>query len=106
MRPLFGDVLCQRYLCLQSLDKAKDAGRKERFLVKQREQLASSDQVNLDLTYSVLFNLANQYACNEMYTEALNTYHVIVKNKLFSNAGTRALCSVQMHLHCMNTWVY
>jgi len=35
----------------------------------------------------VLFNLANQYAANEMYNEALNTYQVIVKNKMFSNAG-------------------
>ena len=35
----------------------------------------------------MLFNLANQYAVNEMFTEALNTYNVIVKNKMFSNAG-------------------
>ncbi|XP_040477186.1 intraflagellar transport protein 88 homolog isoform X3 [Ursus americanus] len=35
----------------------------------------------------VLFNLASQYSANEMYAEALNTYQVIVKNKMFSNAG-------------------
>lgn len=35
----------------------------------------------------VLFNLANQYANNDMNTEALNTYQVIVKNKMFNNAG-------------------
>ena len=35
----------------------------------------------------VLFNLANQYAANEMFAEALNTYQVIVKNRMFSNAG-------------------
>jgi hypothetical protein len=35
----------------------------------------------------VLFNLANQYAANEMFNEALNTYQVIVKNKMFTNAG-------------------
>ena len=70
-----------------SLEKAKESGRKERMLVRQREQLSASDQINLDLTYSVLFNLANQYAANEMYSEALNTYQVIVKNKMFSNAG-------------------
>lgn len=34
-----------------------------------------------------LFNLANQYANNDMNTEALNTYQVIVKNKMFNNAG-------------------
>ncbi|XP_064596903.1 intraflagellar transport protein 88 homolog isoform X2 [Liolophura sinensis] len=70
-----------------ALEKAKEAGRKERVLVRQREQLSVGDQINLDLTYSVLFNLANQYAANEMFAEALNTYQVIVKNKMFSNAG-------------------
>ncbi|XP_043104333.1 intraflagellar transport protein 88 homolog isoform X6 [Puntigrus tetrazona] len=70
-----------------SLEKAKEAGRKERALVRQREQTGTSDHINLDLTYSVLFNLANQYANNDMYTEALNTYQVIVKNKMFNNAG-------------------
>lgn len=70
-----------------ALEKAKEAGRKERVLVRQREQMSMGDQINLDLTYSVLFNLANQYAANEMYNEALNTYQVIVKNKMFSNAG-------------------
>lgn len=35
----------------------------------------------------VLFNLASQYAANEMYAEALNTYQVIVKNKMFNNGG-------------------
>ncbi|CAH1799275.1 unnamed protein product [Owenia fusiformis] len=70
-----------------ALEKAKEAGRKERQLVRQREQMSANDQINLDLTYSVLFNLANQYAANEMYGEAINTYQVIVKNKMFSNAG-------------------
>ncbi|KAK7108172.1 hypothetical protein V1264_015957 [Littorina saxatilis] len=70
-----------------ALEKAKEAGRKERVLVRQREQQAMGEQINLDLTYSVLFNLANQYAANEMFAEALNTYQVIVKNRMFSNAG-------------------
>uniref|UniRef100_G1NQF6 Intraflagellar transport 88 n=1 Tax=Meleagris gallopavo TaxID=9103 RepID=G1NQF6_MELGA len=70
-----------------ALEKAKEAGRKERVLVRQREQTATSESINLDLTYSVLFNLASQYAANEMYAEALNTYQVIVKNKMFNNGG-------------------
>ena len=41
-----------------------------------REQASLTESHNLDLTFSVLFNLANQYANNEMYTEALNTYQV------------------------------
>ncbi|TNN60904.1 Intraflagellar transport protein 88 [Liparis tanakae] len=70
-----------------ALEKAKEAGRKERTLVRQREQSGNADHVNLDLTYSVLLNLANQYANNDMFPEALNSYQVIVKNKMFSNAG-------------------
>lgn len=34
----------------------------------------------------VLFTLANQYASNELYTEALNTYQMIIKNRMFPNA--------------------
>ncbi|KAK5890026.1 hypothetical protein CesoFtcFv8_013596 [Champsocephalus esox] len=70
-----------------ALEKAKEAGRKERALVRQREQSGNAEHINLDLTYSVLLNLANQYANNEIYPEALNSYQVIVKNKMFSNAG-------------------
>ncbi|XP_071591483.1 intraflagellar transport protein 88 homolog isoform X3 [Heliangelus exortis] len=70
-----------------ALEKAKEAGRKERLLVRQHEQVATPENINLDLTYSVLFNLASQYAANEMYAEALNTYQVIVKNKMFNNGG-------------------
>ncbi|XP_057255637.1 intraflagellar transport protein 88 homolog isoform X1 [Pezoporus wallicus] len=68
-----------------ALEKAREAGRKERVLVRQREQVASPE--NLDLTYSVLLNLACQYAANGMYAEALNSYQVIVKNKLFTSGG-------------------
>jgi intraflagellar transport protein 88 len=71
----------------QALDKAKEAGKKERQLAKLREQHNLADQINLDLTYCVLFNLANQYHVNKMYQEALNSYNVIVKNKLFNQSG-------------------
>ncbi|XP_055101253.1 intraflagellar transport protein 88 homolog isoform X4 [Symphalangus syndactylus] len=70
-----------------ALEKAKHAGRKERVLVRQREQVTTPENINLDLTYSVLFNLASQYSVNEMYAEALNTYQVMLKNNMFSNAG-------------------
>ncbi|GAA31648.2 Intraflagellar transport protein 88 [Clonorchis sinensis] len=70
-----------------AFEKAKEAGRKERVLVRQREQLGVADQINLDLTYSVLFNLANRYTASGMYQEALNTYQAIVRNKLFAHAG-------------------
>lgn len=49
----------------------------------------------------VLFNLANQYANNDMNTEALNTYQVIVKNKMFNNAGD-VMTSI-LTLYSLNT---
>ncbi|XP_069680565.1 intraflagellar transport protein 88 homolog [Periplaneta americana] len=70
-----------------ALDKAKDASGKERSLIRMQEQAGLSETHNLDLTFSVLFNLANQYANNEMYSEALNTYQVITKNRMFNNAN-------------------
>lgn len=70
-----------------ALEKAKDAAKKERGLVKHRETNGLMEQVNVDLTYAVCFNLANQYQANEMYNEALNTYSLIVKNKQYSQSG-------------------
>lgn len=48
---LFEKILICHFL--QSLEKAKEAGRKERALVRQREQTGTADHINLDLTYSV-----------------------------------------------------
>jgi intraflagellar transport protein 88 len=76
-----------------ALEKAKEAGRLEKTLRQSRERAMTSspgnpsDQPNFDLTYSVLFNLANQYAANDMDNEALNTYSVIIKTKDFNNSG-------------------
>ena len=43
--------------------------------------------INHGCISQVLFNLADMYHKSQMYSEALNTYQVIVKNKMFSNAG-------------------
>ncbi|TPP59826.1 Intraflagellar transport protein 88 [Fasciola gigantica] len=80
-------ILASRGEISSAFEKAKEAGRKERVLVRQREQLGVADQINLDLTYSVLFNLANRYTASGMYQEALNTYQAIVRNKMFAHAG-------------------
>jgi intraflagellar transport protein 88 len=72
---------------VQALERAKEAGKKERALCKFREQNGLSEQINLDLTYSVCFNLANMYHTNKMYGEALKTYATIVKNKQFPQGG-------------------
>ncbi|MCP9260493.1 Intraflagellar transport protein 88 [Dirofilaria immitis] len=74
----------------KALEKAKEAGRRERTIVKIREQLSTTEQLNLDLTFTVLFNLAHQYMANNLLTEALNTYQMIVKNrmiKIMNNIG-------------------
>ncbi|XP_017786261.1 PREDICTED: intraflagellar transport protein 88 homolog [Nicrophorus vespilloides] len=70
----------------KALSKAKEASNKERSLIRMQEQSGLGDHHNMDLTYSVLFTLANQYAANDLFTEALNTYQLITKNRMFSNA--------------------
>lgn len=70
----------------ESLDKAKEAGKKERQLCKQREDLNLADQINVELTFAVQFNLAVQFQNHELYTEALNTYNLIVRNSQFPQA--------------------
>lgn len=45
--------VCACDVSLQALEKAKEAGKKERALVRQREQSGNADNINLDLTYSV-----------------------------------------------------
>jgi intraflagellar transport protein 88 len=69
------------------LSKAKEASILDRQLLKMRDQNGGNFTHNFDLTYSVLFNLANQYARNDMHVEALNTYSLMTKNKMFSNVN-------------------
>ncbi|KAJ8868875.1 hypothetical protein PR048_030416 [Dryococelus australis] len=70
-----------------ALDLAKEASAKERSLIRLQEQTGLSESHNMALTFSVMFNLATQYAANDMYSEALNTYQVITKNRMFNNGN-------------------
>lgn len=72
---------------LRCLEKAKEAGKAERALCKYKETHGLSEQINIDLTYSIFFNLAHAHYLNHMYEEALNTYKVIVKNKQYPQSG-------------------
>ena len=46
-----------------------------------------ADLINIELTYSVNFNLALQFQNNGLFNEALNQYTTIVKNKAFQWGG-------------------
>ena len=70
-----------------ALEKAKEAGKKERQLTKRREELQLTEQHNAELTYAVHFNLAAQYHKSGLHTEALNTYSLVVRNKQYQQAG-------------------
>jgi len=70
-----------------ALEKAKEAAKAERSLCKFRESNGLVDQINLDLTYAICFNLANAYFYNKMYDESLNAYQQIVKNKQYPQSG-------------------
>jgi len=71
----------------EALEKAKEAVNKERQLRKIKESNQGEEAVNLELTYCVTFNLANQQQNNGMYQDAINTYTSIVKNKQYMHGG-------------------
>ena len=56
------------------LEKAMEAKKRERALTKFREGNGMTDQVNVDLTYAVDFNLAVCYHSNKDYQEALDHF--------------------------------
>ena len=80
-------VLAKTGETMGALEKAKEAGKMERQLNKQREQLGLGDQINADLTYAVMFNVAIQFHKAELYTEALNTFSLLVRNKQYAQSG-------------------
>lgn len=61
--------------------------KKEKVLCKLRERHGLVDQINLDLTYAVCFNLANSYHQNGMKKEVT----VIIVNSTISSM-TKQLC--------------
>jgi intraflagellar transport protein 88 len=70
-----------------ALTKAKEAASKEKKIRQLREAKGSLDQVNIDLTFYVFYNLANMYHANGLHTEALNSYTIILKNKQYPQAS-------------------
>ena len=71
----------------RGLEKAKEAGKAERSLCKFRESKGLADQISLELTFAVTFNIANAYYHNKMFDEAIETYKAIVKNRDYPQAG-------------------
>ena len=71
----------------EALQKAKEAATKEKKIRSLREQTGSLDQVNIDLTFYVFYNLANMYHANGLHTEAINSYTIILKNKQYPQAS-------------------
>merc|ERR1719262_974130 len=71
----------------EALEKAKEAGKKERKLCHLREQQNLLEQLNVDLTYAVCLNLAIQHQANDNDNEALTIYTQIVKNKQYPFSG-------------------
>lgn len=71
------------------LEKAKECVQKERALSRMKDQSGLTETIapNSDLTFAVLFNLAIQYTNADMYSEAINTYQSIIKNRTFTNTG-------------------
>lgn len=70
-----------------ALERAKEAGKRERQLCRQRELQNLLDSMNVDLTYAVCLNLAIQHHANGNDNESLTIYTQIVKNKQYPFAG-------------------
>ena len=66
-----------------ALQKAKEAASKEKKIRQLRENAGTLDQVNIDLTFYVFYNLANMYHANNLHQESLNSYTIILKNKQY-----------------------
>eukprot|EP00391_Amoebophrya_sp_Ameob2_P001291 CAMPEP_0179008480 /NCGR_PEP_ID=MMETSP0795-20121207/15737_1 /TAXON_ID=88552 /ORGANISM="Amoebophrya sp., Strain Ameob2" /LENGTH=778 /DNA_ID=CAMNT_0020703565 /DNA_START=412 /DNA_END=2749 /DNA_ORIENTATION=+ len=71
----------------QALELAKEAGKRERTLCRQREQQGLLEQLNVDLTYAVCLNLAISQHANNNDTEAISIYNQIVRNKQYPHSG-------------------
>ncbi|XP_052837755.1 intraflagellar transport protein 88 homolog [Drosophila gunungcola] len=71
----------------EALNKAKEAFSLDRTLHRFRDQQGENVYHNFDLTYAVFFNLAEQYERNDLHIEALNTYSIMTKNKMFPNVN-------------------
>ncbi|XP_053963874.1 intraflagellar transport protein 88 homolog [Anastrepha ludens] len=71
----------------EALNKSKEAFSLDRTLHQFRAQYGENIYHNFDLTYSVFFNLAEQYERNDMHIEALNTYSIMTKNKMFPHVN-------------------
>ena len=66
-----------------ALERAKEAGKRERNVCKLRERFGLLEQINSDLTYAVAVNLAQAYHAAQLYSEALNSFTQIVRSKQF-----------------------
>ncbi|XP_011188137.2 intraflagellar transport protein 88 homolog isoform X2 [Zeugodacus cucurbitae] len=77
----------QKSILSEALNKAKEAFSLDRTLHQFRAQYGENIFHNFDLTYAVFFNLAEQYERNEMHIEALNTYSIMTKNKMFPHVN-------------------
>ena len=65
------------------MERAKEAGKRERGVCKLRERFGLLEQINSDLTYAVAVNLAQAYHAAQLYSEALNSFTQIVRSKQF-----------------------
>ncbi|XP_030370369.1 intraflagellar transport protein 88 homolog [Scaptodrosophila lebanonensis] len=89
----------------EALNKAKEAFSLDRTLHRFRDQHVENIFHNFDLTYAVFFNLAEQYELNEMYIEALNTYSIMTKNKMFPHVNQLKLNMGNIYFK-MGTGIY
>ena len=55
--------------------------------LKEQSGLMETYGTNSDLTLATMFNLAERYSDAQMWSEAINTYQALLKNRSFTNTG-------------------
>ena len=79
----------------EALQKAKDAGKRERTLLKYCKDYSIAERS--DITYSVWFNLALMYSKNQQYEESLHAYSFLLKLKRPDSQGYLRLNMGNVH---------
>eukprot|EP00879_Flechtneria_rotunda_P033113 GHRR01036646.1.p1 GENE.GHRR01036646.1~~GHRR01036646.1.p1 ORF type:complete len:203 (+),score=93.69 GHRR01036646.1:559-1167(+) len=81
-------LLAQQGNAQGALEKASEARKKERSLAKFRDGAGQADNHPPELAFAVELQLASCYAASKLWSEALELYGAMVKNKhLPSQAG-------------------
>lgn len=89
-----------------ALEKAKEAVKLEKKLSECRESNGSPEEHGIDLTFAVWFHLASVYEKNEMFSDSIETYSLLLRKRSFNSSDYISRIRINMgHLyHCLENY--